>query len=260
MKTASTELLKAARQSPITKSIAYCGLRSTTKVILHRAQTRILPEIRQAEIKRNILLNPGPATTTDAVKRSLVVPDICHREKEFCDLSTDVHRRLAEVVHGGSGYAAVTFAGSGTAAVEAVIGSVVPHDRKLLIIENGAYGKRMRQMAEALGIGTIVIKSPWEETPAIEAIEEAFENHQGAISHLAVVHHETTTGLLNPVRRCGEISKRFGADVIVDAMSSYAGIPIDIREWKVDYLVSLRKQMSSGHGGNFVCHLQPGRR
>jgi 2-aminoethylphosphonate aminotransferase len=201
------------------------------------------------EIKRNILLNPGPATTTDTVKRALVVPDICHREAEFCDLSKDVHRRLVDVVNGEDAYVAVTFGGSGTAAVEAVIGSVVPQNRTLLIVENGAYGKRMRQIADTLRIDSVVHECSWEESPRLEELEEILRNADGRISHLAIVHHETTTGLLNPIRECASIAKRYGADSIVDGMSSYAGIPIDVGQWDLDYLISSSNKCVQGMAG-----------
>jgi 2-aminoethylphosphonate-pyruvate transaminase len=221
---------------------------------LNRARTQIFPAIHRNEaaplrIKRNILLNPGPATTTDSVKRALVVPDICHREREFLDLTGKVHLGLVDVVSGGDGYAAVTCAGSGTAAVEAVIGSVTPRNKKILIVENGAYGTRMRQIAQTLGIDAVVIECSAEATPSVEMIEAAFSRERGAISHLAIVHHETTTGLLNPVKECAVIAKRFGAEVIVDAMSSYAGIPMDVREWRIDYLISSANKCLQGMPG-----------
>jgi len=94
-------------------------------------------------VKRNVLLNPGPITTTDTVKQALVVPDICPREREFKAVMARVRQRLVDVVHGGDEYAAVIFAGSGTAAVEACISSVVPRGKAVLIIDNGGYGQRM---------------------------------------------------------------------------------------------------------------------
>jgi 2-aminoethylphosphonate-pyruvate transaminase len=220
-----------------------------------RARTLIFPAIQRREcagwpsVKRNVLLNPGPATTTDTVKGALVVPDICHREKEFVAITNQVHRELVQVVGGGDDYAAVTFAGSGTAAVEAVMGSVVPRDRKILIVDNGAYGARMRQIAGTLGIEVVVEQCSVEQAPSLSRIEAAFEKEQGAISHLAIVHHETTTGLLNPVRECAAIAKRFGAEIIVDAMSSYAGIPIDIAAWDIDYLTSSANKCLQGMAG-----------
>lgn len=222
---------------------------------LNRATTRIFPAIVDCErrggeaVPRKILLNPGPATTTDTVKRALVMSDICHREREFLRVSDEVHRGLVDVVNGGDDYAAVTFAGSGTAAVEATIGSVVPRDRKILIIDNGAYGARMRQIASALGIGAVVLECSCERPPLLSELEAALVGAKGTISHVSVVHHETTTGLLNPVRECAAVARKYGADVIVDAMSSYAGIPMDIRDSGIDYLISSANKCLQGMPG-----------
>jgi 2-aminoethylphosphonate-pyruvate transaminase len=113
----------------------------------------------QVKIKRNILLNPGPATTTHSVKMAQVVPDICPREKEFGDLMEYVSLELTKIVATPKRYTTVLFGGSGTAVVESVISSVVPHDKTVLIVNNGAYGKRMCQIAKAYDMNYIEFKS-----------------------------------------------------------------------------------------------------
>ncbi|MCS5552051.1 MAG: aminotransferase, partial [SAR324 cluster bacterium] len=103
-------------------------------------------------MKRNILLNPGPATTTDTVKQALMVPDICPREEEFGELTKSVLKKIVDVVNGQSTHSTVIFAGSGTAGVESALCSVVPEDGKILVLDNGAYGKRAETIIQAYGI------------------------------------------------------------------------------------------------------------
>lgn len=197
-------------------------------------------------IKRNVLLNPGPVTTTDTVKQALMVPDVCPRESEFKTLMARVRRRLVDVVHGGDEYAAVIFAGSGTAAVEACISSVVPHGKAVLIVDNGGYGHRMREIAQVYQIDVVPYSIPWGEYPDLGAVESLLSQHRGRVSHLAIVHHETTTGMLNPVAACASLAHQYGAEIIVDGMSSYAGIPIDIGELELDYLAASSSKCIQG--------------
>lgn len=194
-----------------------------------------------------ILLNPGPANTTETVKRAQLAEDICPREVSFGDLVRKVRRQLVEVVHAGTDYEAVIFGGSGTAGVEAAISSVVPEDGRLLVIDNGAYGERMAEIAAAyrmphhrleLGVGA------WPELERIEAALGA-----AAYSHVAIVHHETTTGMLNPVAEVAKLCRARGAQLIVDAMSSYAGLRIDVAGEGIDYLVSSSNKCIQGMAG-----------
>jgi 2-aminoethylphosphonate aminotransferase len=198
---------------------------------------------------RNILLNPGPATTTDSVKYSMVVPDICPREREFGDLMLRVSEKLVKVAHGEKEYHAVMFGGSGTAAVEACISSVVPREKKMLIIDNGAYGRRMTDIAHIHDIDTVLYSIPSGTYPILSEVEELLKKHQGYISHLAMVHHETTTGMLNPLKDTIALAGKYGVEVIVDAMSSFAGIPIDLNSMKPHYLISSSNKCLQGMPG-----------
>jgi 2-aminoethylphosphonate aminotransferase len=200
-------------------------------------------------VKRNVLLNPGPATTTDSVKHAMVVPDICPREKAFGDLAAEIQRGLVDVVHGGEDYAAVLLGGSGTAALEACIASVVPRGRKALIMENGAYGRRMMDIARRYSIDVVEYRQTWGDYPDLKAVDALLDEHAGKISHLVMVHHETTTGMLNPLKGCVEVAKQHGVEIIVDAMSSYAGIPIDVCDLGIDYLLSSANKCIQGMAG-----------
>ncbi|MFH1022824.1 MAG: 2-aminoethylphosphonate--pyruvate transaminase [Planctomycetota bacterium] len=184
-----------------------------------------------------VLLNPGPANTTASVRKALLVPDICHREPEFYNILRSVRRKLVAVAGGGDEFAAVVLTGSGTAAVETAVSSLVRPDGKLLIAENGAYGERIRRMAEAHGIPFALIRKPVTEAFTPADIETALAK-DASITHVAVVHHETTAGVLNPVAKIGRVTSRRGKILIVDSMSAFAGEPLHVRRDRVDCVIS----------------------
>lgn len=194
-----------------------------------------------------ILLNPGPANTSLSVKKAQLCDDVCPREKEFGDLQERVQERLTQVVHKGDSFRTVIFAGSGTAAVEAAICSVIPPDGKLLVVDNGAYGARIAQIADAYQIPYESEQMGVGEYPDLDRISVLLKSK--TFTHVAVVHHETSTGLLNPVEEIGAICKANGIDMIVDAMSSFAGIPIDIQKMGAQYLVSSSNKCIQGMAG-----------
>ena len=208
------------------------------------------------DIKRNILLNPGPATTSDTVKLAQVVPDICPREKEFGDVMEFVSNELTNFVGSNDKYTTILFGGSGTAAVEAILSSVVD-DKVVLIINNGAYGKRMCEIAEVYNLNYIEFKSSPIEGMNVSELEDIIKTHnlesinseKLRISHVAVIHHETTTGILNDIKSIGRICKKYKIDMIVDAMSSFAGIPINMDEMNIKYLASSSNKCIQGMAG-----------
>ena len=202
------------------------------------------------DIKRNILLNPGPATTTDTVKMAQVVPDICPREQEFIKVMAEVRQGLLDVVGADNEYTCILFAGSGTAAMDAVINSVVPQNKKIMVINNGTYGERMAKIARAYNIQCIEIKVPWTQRPNLNYIRHLLQG-DAEITHVAVVHHETTTGMLNPLREIGEVVQSLDKFLIADTVSSFAGIPINMSSDHVDYLMSTSNKCIQGMAG--VC-------
>ena len=199
-------------------------------------------------MKRNILLNPGPATTTDTVKQALMVPDICPREEEFGEITQSVLKKIVEVVSGEPTHSTVIFAGSGTAGVEAALCSVVPENGKILILDNGAYGKRAETIIQAYGISHRTIRIEWGNFPDISQIEN-FIKEEPKLTHFFFVHHETTTGMLNPLAEILELCQKYELDSIVDAMSSYAGLPIDLQRQPIDYLISSSNKCIQGMAG-----------
>ena len=199
-------------------------------------------------IKRNILLNPGPATTTNSVKMAQVVPDICPREHEFGDLMEYVSVELTKIVANPTKYTTVLFGGSGTAVVESTISSVVPHDRTILIINNGAYGKRMCQIADAYDMDYIEFESSPIKPINLEKLTKIIKENKN-ISHLALIHNETTTGLLNNLYELGNITEKYNLEFIVDAMSSYCAIPIDMEKQNIHYLLASSNKNIQGMAG-----------
>lgn len=199
-------------------------------------------------VTRKILLNPGPATTTDSVKQAMVVEDICPREKDFGKLLDTIKDDLVKVVHGDPDYVAALFTASGTGGLESAITSAVPRNKKLLVIDNGAYGARMANIASTFGISVIPYKLAYGDYPDINHLEKILKEDED-ISHLAVVHHETTTGMLNPVEEISKLANQNGVEVIVDCMSSYGGIPIDIKKWDASYLISSSNKCIQGMPG-----------
>ena len=199
-----------------------------------------------------ILLNPGPANTSRRVKAALVTPDLCHREPEFFDVMRECRTRLVSVLGAGTGTTAIVFTGSGTAAVEATVCSAVPRDGRLLIVNNGVYGDRLARIAAAHGIGAEVLTYD-VVTPVPPAdVQAALRTHRD-ITHVALIHHETTTGLLNPVAEVARVAAAAGRRVIVDAMSSLFGEPLDVTADGIDFVMaSANKCLQGIPGVSFV--------
>jgi len=199
-----------------------------------------------------VLLNPGPANTSKAVRQALVTPDLCHREPEFFEVMRECRERLVACAGGGDTLSAVLFTGSGTAAVEATVCSVVPRDRALLVVDNGVYGDRLVKIARAHSIPVEILKYDFTTPVAPRDVESALRAHP-AISHVAVVHHETTTGLLNPVEDVADVAAGAGRRVLVDAMSSLFGEPLDVTREGIDFVMaSANKCLQGVPGISFV--------
>jgi len=197
---------------------------------------------------RKILLNPGPATTSDEVKKAMVVSDICPREDEFCKVMDSVKKDLLLVVNAGDDYTSVLFASSGTGSVESVITSSVPQNGKLLVIENGAYGTRLRNIAERYNIPVINYALAYGDYPDIKVVNQLFDSDK-QITHVAIIDHETTSGMRNPVKNVCDLAHNKGIEVIVDCMSSYAGLPIDLKLWQAEYIISSSNKCIQGMAG-----------
>ena len=189
-------------------------------------------------VKRNVLLNPGPATTSDAVKYAQVIPDICPREQEFVDIMTGVREDLVKVVHGDpEKYTAVIFTGSGTIVQDVLVNSLVPEGKKMCVVNNGAYAARMVEIAKYYNIDCVDVQSSTTGLPDLNAVKMAIEEDKD-ITVVAAVHHETGTGVLNPIREIGQIAHANDCIFIVDTISTYGLRPLDIEEENIDFVMS----------------------
>ncbi|MDP6395125.1 MAG: 2-aminoethylphosphonate aminotransferase [Desulfobacterales bacterium] len=189
-------------------------------------------------VKRNILLNPGPATTSDTVKYAQVVPDICPREPEFIEVMDRVRKELVRIVHGDpEKYTAVIFTGSGTIIQDVCVNSLVPDKKKICVVNNGAYSARMVEIANHYHIPCVNLKFPETGLPNLDTVRETLEKDKEIVV-VATVHHETGTGVLNPIKEIGAIAHQEGCLFVVDTISTYGLRPIRIEEENIDFLMS----------------------
>jgi 2-aminoethylphosphonate-pyruvate transaminase len=207
---------------------------------------RAMPQSTQTKDK--LLFTPGPLTTSLTVKQA-ALRDLGSRDQEFIAMVRTIRRKLLEL--GGvadRGFEAILMQGSGTFAIESVLSSTVPPDGKVLAVINGAYGRRIAQIAQAVRIPVTELSCPEDQRPDRERLSHALEADP-SLSHVAVVHSETSTGMINPVREIGEIVKHFNRIYFVDAMSSFGGMPLNLLDCRIDYLVSSANKCLEGIPG-----------
>lgn len=207
--------------------------------------------IEEPEIltKDKLLFTPGPLTTTETVKKAML-RDLGSRDTLFIETVKEIRSKLLELgeVSQKDGYEAVIMQGSGTFGIESVITSAIPQNGHLLIIVNGAYGERIVKMADIAGIQYNAVKYPENEGPNPQEIEGLLKN-EPRITHIAIVHCETTTGIINPIEAIGKLAKKTGKKYIVDAMSSFGAVPINVKDCDIDYLVSSSNKCIQGVPG-----------
>jgi len=197
--------------------------------------------------KPYILLTPGPLTTTKSVKE-VMMKDWCTWDDEYNNLVQDLRNRLLTLgVKNKNDYTTVLMQGSGTFSVESVIGSSMTLEDKMLIITNGAYGNRIAEIADILNLK--YEKIDFGEAGKIDVALIREELETGDFTHLAIVHCETTTGRLNPIQAIGDLIKEFNISYIVDAMSSFGGVEINIEKLGCDFLVSSANKCIQGVPG-----------
>lgn len=197
-----------------------------------------------------LLLTPGPLTTTRTVREAML-RDYSTWDVDYNTLVNDVRRRLVKLAtepDNAEEFTSVLMQGSGTFGVEATIGSVIPSDGCLLVVDNGAYGKRMRTIAERLNIATVDATFAETDPARVDVIESLLElNPQ--ITHVAIVHCETTTGMLNPAAEIGACARRHGKTLILDAMSSFGGMAMTMKSMSADFLISSANKCIQGVPG-----------
>ncbi|MBI3853159.1 MAG: 2-aminoethylphosphonate--pyruvate transaminase [Verrucomicrobia bacterium] len=208
--------------------------------------------------KDKLLFTPGPLTTSLTVKQAML-RDAGSWHFEFNAVVARVRETLLALagVSREAGYECVLLQGSGTFGVEAVFATCVPPNGKVAVLANGAYGERIVLMLQQAKIDHVVLRTP-EDTPNDPAALERTLTADRSITHVAVVHCETTTGILNPINEIGQIVKQHGRAYIVDAMSSFGGMPIDFAAAGIDFLISSANKCIEGVPGfTFVIARRP---
>src|SRR5580698_4675898 len=197
-----------------------------------------------------LLFTPGPLTTSATVKAAMLC-DAGSRDAEFIAAVRDIRERLLRIggAAPGGGFECVPMQGSGTFAIESVISSAIPRDGRLLVLVNGAYGRRIVEMARVHGIEVQTVEAPENRKILPEMVAERLGGTVGSTTHVAVIHCETTTGIVNPIAEIGEKVARAGAVYIVDAMSSFGAIPIDLAAVHADFLISSANKCIEGVPG-----------
>lgn len=195
-----------------------------------------------------LLLTPGPLTTSRTVKEAMLF-DSCTWDDDYnLGVVQTIRQQLVALATTAEGYTSVLLQGSGSYAVEAVLGSVVGQQGKVLIVNNGAYGARMAEMATLMGIAHHHYDCGEISRPDVQALDEILRNDP-AITHIAMVHCETTTGMLNPIAEVATLATRYDKRYIVDAMSSFGGIPLDVAALNIDFLISSANKCIQGVPG-----------
>lgn len=197
-----------------------------------------------------VLLNPGPVNVSERVRQALLRPDICHRESEFTELLHRIQAKLLNAFVPGaeSEYVAVLITGSGTAAVEAALMSSLPHGRRMLILNNGVYGERMSQIVGLHRLGVSELKYEWTDRPDPDRLRLALRQHQ-EVHVVAMVHHETTTGLINPVQEIADVVDSQNRVFVLDAVSALAGEALDIATSHIYMVVGTAGKCIQGFPG-----------
>jgi len=206
----------------------------------------------QPEGEQPLLLNPGPVNVTRAVAEALLSGDLCHREPEYAALQAELRDLLVRAFAPGGGWEPVLLTGSGTAAMEAAVSSSLSPEGKLLVLQNGVYGERLARIAAAHRLPARVLEAGWTEPCDPAAVARALAEDP-ALEVVAAVHHETTTGLLNPVRELAAVVRDAGRTLVLDSISGLAGEELDVPGWGVDVVIGTANKCIRGIPGQAFC-------
>ena len=194
------------------------------------------------------LLTPGPLTTTETVKEAMQI-DRCTWDEDYKNMTQEIRTGLLRLAHADNcDYTTVLMQGSGTFGVESVLSGVISSTDKVLVLQNGAYSKRMVEMCDYHGIKYVVYEEDYAHVPDPAIVEDVLKS-DGSITHISMVHSETTSGLLNNIAAIGELAKKYNKKFIVDAMSSFGGVDINVPELGITYLVSSANKCIQGVPG-----------
>ncbi|VEI13598.1 2-aminoethylphosphonate--pyruvate transaminase [Trueperella bialowiezensis] len=193
------------------------------------------------------LLTPGPLTTSSTVRDEMLV-DHCTWDDDYKQITQQIRKDLLKIAQVGDDYTAVLMQGSGTFGVESVITSAVGSDERVLILTNGAYGERIVQIARTAGVPHNVLNWNYDEVPQADVVRDHLAANPD-VTHVAMVHCETTSGILNELEPIAKVVKDAGLTFIVDAMSSFGGIPIAVGELGIDFIISSANKCIQGVPG-----------
>ncbi len=224
------------------------GLRSPTQL-----DDQVEAILARKEHPEYTLFNPGPVNTTARVKSALVHHDMSHRDGDFSELMVSLTGKLRRIFRASAQHSVVLVTGSGTAAMECAISSSVSPDRKVLIIDNGAFGERILEIARLHQLNTVHLRYAWGDQVDPNDVERAFDAHP-EIEVVVMVHHETSVGWLNPIRQVGALCKQHDALFVVDAVSSLGAEDLDVVRDNVDICYgSANKCLHAVSGAGFLC-------
>ena len=197
------------------------------------------------------LLTPGPLTTSDTVRRAMM-RDWGSWDTEFKEITARVRRGILDIAKAVDTHVSVPVQGSGTFVVEAMLGTMIPRDGRVLIVANGAYGQRIAQTCRVIGRDHAVLEAAEDRVPDPAKVAERLENDAG-ITHVAIVHCETTSGILNPIEAVAKVVEAHGRSLLIDAMSTFAALPLEGGEIHYDALVaSANKCLEAAPGAGFM--------
>ncbi|MEE1248852.1 MAG: 2-aminoethylphosphonate--pyruvate transaminase [Lachnospiraceae bacterium] len=199
-------------------------------------------------MKNYKLLTPGPLTTSDTVKKEMLC-DHCTWDDDYKQITQKIRKELLDLAHvSEEEYTVVLMQGSGTFGVESVVTSSVGADEKILVCSNGAYGERMAQIAAHAGKGVVIYREEFNKVPDAEKVKKLLEKDP-AITHVGIIHSETTSGILNDIKAVGKVVKEAGKTFIVDGMSSFGGVDIDVKGIGIDFIISSANKCVQGVPG-----------
>ena len=197
---------------------------------------------------RSILLNPGPVSLSDGVRRAVTRVDLCHREPEFFEVQDEVIRGLVDIYQcDPEQWTAVLIGGSGTSAMEAMLASLLPEDANVLVLENGVYGERLSRIANIYGITNQSLKKGWGEAIDLPALADLLAT--GEFTHVLAVHHETTTGRLNPVDEIASLCTQNDVQLLLDSVSSFAAESIPFEQESLQAIAATANKCLHGIPG-----------
>ncbi len=204
-------------------------------------------------MQKKYLFAPGPVLTTEKVKKAALIPDLCHRRGDFEKIYSELRQGILEIVNASEkNYTSVVLTGSGSAANECVISSVFSEGSKALVISNGEFGSRLVNFVDCYNIPSVVVNFEWGEYPDISKIEDVLKN-DSSVTHLLMVMHETSSGMINPVEKVAELTKKYNVLFHLDAVSAVGGEAIKLDDWGVDFCSGVPNKAVGGQpGASFV--------